>query len=424
MDASARIKSNVTANTASRVRGHETTPAGDQRVVPGGFGVVDRTQEGHLQPVDLVAEQRQHGEQERVRQQHRGQHAERAADSELGHEVEAEEGQPAHGDRDGQPREDHGAAGRCPGFRGGVTRRQAVVQELSEASDDEERVVDPDSEPDHRDEDRRDRVDVGEPGEDEEQQECGRERADRERDRDRRRDERPEHDQEDEDRGQQPERLRGPLLDRRELRLAVVLDGDSGRLDRLADRVLDGHDCVAVLVVDDPVELRFRVGDAAVVGEGLRGERIADALEPGLVLRRLELGRPELGDRVLNRRLSLGGIEALAFRSGEHDVQHAALLRHELGLDQIRRTLRVRARDVELVAEVSPDRPDQDDEDGDDADPGSDDAPRVRGVGPGPAREGAGGKTFVGGAPLGRRAVVVARRSVVVGHYAPSWISP
>ena len=40
-------------------------------------------------------------------------------------------------------------------------------------------------------------------------------------------------------------------------------------LDGLADGVLDRDDRVAVLVLDRLVELRLRVGDAAVVGERL-----------------------------------------------------------------------------------------------------------------------------------------------------------
>ena len=74
-----------------RVRGHEPAPAGDERLLAGLLGVVDRADERHLQPVDLVAEQRQHRDQQRVRDQDRRQHAERAADPELRDEVEADE---------------------------------------------------------------------------------------------------------------------------------------------------------------------------------------------------------------------------------------------------------------------------------------------------------------------------------------------
>ena len=63
-------------------------------------------------------------------------------------------------------------------------------------------------------------------------------RDDRERDRDRGRDERPEDDEQHDERREQAEQLLRPLLDRRELGVAVELDGHAGRLDRLADGVL------------------------------------------------------------------------------------------------------------------------------------------------------------------------------------------
>ena len=92
--------------------------------------------------VDLRAEQRQDGGQQRVGEQHRGQDAERAADAELRDEVEPDQRQPGDRDRHGHAREDHRAPGRRS--RGGrsVLRRQPVVQELSETGDDEQRVVD------------------------------------------------------------------------------------------------------------------------------------------------------------------------------------------------------------------------------------------------------------------------------------------
>ena len=180
---------------------------------------------------------------------------------------------------------------------------------------------------------------------------------DRERERDRRRDERAEDDEQHDQRHQQAEQLLRPLLDRRELRVAVELGGQARRLDRLADGVLDRDHVLAVLLVDDPVELRLGVGDAAVVGEhvfGRTGRRRSQAgrLSSG----RLELGRLELRDRRLDRRLVLRRVEPLALRRGEDEVQDAALLLGELGLDQVGRLLRVRARDLELVLQAAADR--------------------------------------------------------------------
>ena len=255
------------------------------------------------------------------------------------------------------------------------------------------------------------------------------ERRQRERDRDHRRDERAEDDEQHDERREQAEQLLRPLLDGRELGVAVELCRHAGRRDRPPDRILDGEDRFAILVVDDPIELGFRVGDAAVVGDCVLAERISHALQAGLVLGRLELGRLETGDRLLDCRLALRRVEPLAHRRREDEVQDAALLGGELRLDQIRRLLSVGPRDLELVAQLTSDRPDQDDQDGDDAEPAEDDAPRMRRAGPRPARQRAGGQTFVGcAAPIRHRFVNVGRRptvpvgsSRVLGHACPSF---
>ena len=97
-----------------RVSGHEPAPARDQRLLSRCLGVVDRLQERHLQAVDLVPELGQHGDQQRVRDEHRRENAERAADAELRDEVEAEEREPRDGDRNGDAGEEHGAPCRTP----------------------------------------------------------------------------------------------------------------------------------------------------------------------------------------------------------------------------------------------------------------------------------------------------------------------
>ena len=276
------------------------------------LGVVDRLDERDLQPVDLVPELGENGQKQRVGDQHRGQNAESAPDPELRDEVEAEEREPAHRDRDGQAGKEHRTAGRRSRLGRRVLRREAVVQKLSEARDDEERVVDADAEPDHRDQDRRDRVDVGETGEDEEEQECRRERREREGDRNDHRHECAEDEDEDDDRREHAEQLRCPLLERRELGLAVVLDGHADGGDGLADGVLDGNDRISVLVLDRLVELRLGVGDAPVVGERVRAEGVARALDAGLVGRGGVRSGLDERDRLLDRGLALGRIEPLA----------------------------------------------------------------------------------------------------------------
>ena len=111
------------------------------------------------------------------------------------------------------------------------------------------------------------------------------------------------------ERGEQAEQLLRSLLDGRELGVAVELDRHSGGLDRLANGVLHGDDGLAILVVDDPVELGLRVGDAAVVGEGVRRSNGSPTLVDA---RASSSGRLEL--RRLGASRSLPSIAAL--RSG------------------------------------------------------------------------------------------------------------
>ena len=333
------------------------------------FRVVDRLEERNLQAIDLVAELRQHGDEQRVRDEDRRQDAERAADPELRDEVEAEERETGDGDRDGETGEDHRSPRRRARLGRRVARWQTLVEVLAEPRDDEQRVVDADADPDHRHEDRRDRVDARQPGEDEEQDERRSDGDERERDRDGGRDERPEDEQQDDERGEEAEQLLRALLDRRELGVAVELGGDARRLDGLANSVLHGDDPRSVRRLDDVRELRLRVGDAPVVGEGLLGERVADAVDADLVPARGELRRLELRDRVLDRGLALGRVEPLALGSREDEVEHRALLGGELRLDQVGRALRVRARDLELVLQAPADGRDEQDEHGDDRPP-------------------------------------------------------
>ena len=259
------------------------------------------------------------------------------------------------------------------------------------------------------------------PGEQEEQHERGRHGGNRERDRNRGRAERPEDDEQHDQRGEQAQQLLCALLDGRELGVAVELHGQACRLERLANGVLDRHHRLAILLVDHAVELRLGVGDPGVVGDVVGIEGIPHARQAGLVLGGLELRRLGGGDRLDDRRPVFGLVEPLALRRRDDDVQHAALLLGELGLDQVGRLLRVGARDLELVLQLAADRRDQDDQRGEDPDPREDDAPRVRRARAHPARQRAGRK------PLVRRetlAVGVAARLqssilIVLRHEAP-----
>ena len=83
-------------------------------------------------------------------------------------------------------------------------------------------------------------------------------------------------------------------------------------------------------------------------------------VRPRRVLGRLELGvGPQLLHGRLDGRLALRRVEPLALGRREHDVEHAALLGGELLLDEVRRALRVRAGDLELVAQPAADGGDE-----------------------------------------------------------------
>ena len=227
------------------------------------------------------------------------------------------------------------------------------MQELPVARDDEERVVDPDPEADHRHEERCDRVDGRQACEEEKQEERRDDRRDREEDRNRRRHQVAEQNEQEDQRDENADELLRALLNGRELGVAVELRGDPCRRDRVAHRVLDRDHRLAILVVDHPVELRLRVADAPVVGNRAVCERIADAFDAGLVLSRFELLCLQLGESVLDGRLALWGVELLTRRRGEDEVQDATLFGGELRLDQVNPLLRVGAGDLELVAEAS-----------------------------------------------------------------------
>jgi hypothetical protein len=152
----------------------------------------------------------------------------------------------------------------------------------------------------------------------------------------------------------------------------------ASRRHRLAHRVLHGHDGGAVRRHDYLIELRLRVGDPAVLGHRPVLEGITDAFHPGSIGSGCELRCVQSRQRALDRGPAFWGVQLFARGRGEHEIQHAALLGRELGLDQIGRALRVGAGDFELVAQATPDGRDQHHQAGDDPYPGDDDSPRVR----------------------------------------------
>ena len=241
--------------------------------------------------------------------------------------------------------------------------REPRVQELPEARDDEQRVVDPHAEPDHRDEERRDRVDVGEAREDEEQQERGQQRRECERDRDHPRDERAEDHEQHDQRGEEAEQFLRALLDRRELRVAVELDRHAGRLDarralrpepratasRSVSKITRSNWASAYAMRPSSETVFSSNGSPtlsmpAVSSVGLNSEVLSFAIACSIAALRSGVSSCSPSGR------------------GEDEVEHAALLGGELRLDQVGRLLRVGAGDVELVLQAPADRRDEHDQ--------------------------------------------------------------
>ena len=115
------------------------------------LGLAAAADERQRQPVDAVAQQAEHGRQQRHRSEHRRGHDQDRADR------EAAEGRVRHDqhagerDRDRHAREEDRAAGRRARGRDRVDLLAAEAPLLAEALHDEERVVDADRETDHRD---------------------------------------------------------------------------------------------------------------------------------------------------------------------------------------------------------------------------------------------------------------------------------
>ena len=118
------------------------------------------------QLVDLGAGEAEQRRQQRDGRDHRDQHNNRRRDTHHRHRRDTGEVQAEDGDHDGRAREQHGLSGGGVGGAGGVGDAHALVHVLAVTGDDEERVVDADSEPDHHADDLRDARHFAEPGED------------------------------------------------------------------------------------------------------------------------------------------------------------------------------------------------------------------------------------------------------------------
>ena len=279
------------------------------------------------------------------------------------------------------------------------------MERLSEARDDEQRVVDAHAYPDHRDEDRRDRVEVGEVREQVQQAERRSDRQAREQDRHAGRDDRAEHDQQHDQRDADAEQLARALLGRRLLGVTRELGVDAGRCQRRLHLVFELDDLGAV---EDEAVLRELHLGVADVRLGLR--------EPLVVVgeRARDLGRELLGagarERARDGRAPLRRVE-LAALGIEDDLQDRAVALAELGGEEVRRLLGVRARDRELVLERAVQRTERQEIDDDE----NEQATEHRSLGVRGLRGGDAGKPARRSTPL----PVVGGR-VVVSHAVPS----
>ena len=253
------------------------------------------------------------------------------------------------------------------------------MEELSEARDDEQRVVDPHPEPDHRHEDLGDGVEVSQPRGEEQDEKCAEHRGDREEQRDHRRDERAEQHHQDHEGGDEPDDVAQTLGRRGALGLTRELDLHARSVRDRAQLIFHGDDARPGQLEPGLVVLHVEVGDLATVGQLLRpgAQRVRDRDDIGRVLGEGALRGSARDEHAVNRGGVRFAVERLPVLRRHHDPQRGTLLAAELGGDQVGRLLGVRARDLEVVDQLAVEgcvQPDQDDEN---RDPREDDAPRM-----------------------------------------------
>ena len=234
---------------------------------------------------------------------HHDQHAERGAGGEAAHEGEAHEVQAHQRDDHGRAREQHRATRRVDGRCGRVDRLHARVQALAVPRDDEQRVVDPDAESDHRGELRREvrhRLHVADQHGERDTSAQPEQRGD---DREAHREDGTERDQQDDDRREQAECLALGHLELGE-HVAAVLDGEPLDVHVLAE-VLDLGTEVDDLLVLAVAHLQFGERDRLGLAHLRRALRVVRAGDADAV----ELF--DLGEQSLHRGLHLRVVDAL-----------------------------------------------------------------------------------------------------------------
>src|SRR6202012_4903699 len=177
----------------------------------GGFAdrVLAAGEPRYLPFVARVAGRGQHRWQQRQRRDHREEDRQRGGDGDAVEEGDVQQEHPHQGDDHRRAREEHGAPGGGDGTDRRLLRLIAFVEVVAEAGDDEERVVDPDPEPDHRRQDRREAGRVDYRGAERDQAEPDPEREQRGDDRQPHRHHRAEGEKQDDDRREKADREGG-----------------------------------------------------------------------------------------------------------------------------------------------------------------------------------------------------------------------
>ena len=334
------------------------------------------------QRVDPAPDQAEQGGQQADRTEHGGEDRDRGGVPERGHERDPRHHQRDERDHDGgarehdrRPRGRHGAGDRLPELH-------ARLQLVFVTCDEEEGVVDPDAEPDHRRERRADGGDVEDVAEQADERQGDREPDDRGHDRHAHRDEAAEGEREDDHRRRDADDLAALGLGLRQL-----------GADRAADRHLHARRTTRLGGVEDVLRRLLVQGTGADVeqdgdegvppvladetGRGAR-ERIAGAVDVRLLDDRL-VG---LLDRLLER-----GFRDLALRRVEDHRARAVLLRGEPLREQVVRMLAVGSGEREIVRRLGADAVNGEREDGRHGDPGEDDRERMAGAQPSDAMQ-------------------------------------
>jgi hypothetical protein len=178
----------------------------------------------------------EHGQEDRLERQRRNDRDERheqPGDAHRADERNRDQQEQAEADRDGRPGEDHRSARGRHRARDRLVPPEPAAELLTEAVDDEQRVVDREAEPDQGDEVRDVRRGLEQLGDAEDRGQRAGDRARREQEGDRHRERRAEEDEQNEERDRHRDQLAPPAVgaeDRPEVVLDRGLAGDEGLL--------------------------------------------------------------------------------------------------------------------------------------------------------------------------------------------------